>query len=203
LFLGVTTQPKSNWEQYLAPPVATRSKKAESQAAEVAEKQAERVATLATTPFAATATHIKLVDRNNSVIYEGNSSRNLLAALSPHVASMNHRGCLDSGRPWLFAIEARNTMRLVAIDAMQQPTPEGGEQVYYSYWLRRALDPVPWADPRDLLMSTEQRHEIGPHQLRAYFGLKAAPATLATNPTDQIAWLIELANAARLVGRGF
>lgn len=190
VFLGVTTVARTGWEKVFAPVKATRTKVAASQAAEVAEKTAERQAQAAVTPYLATVTEAVILGSDGQLVdtFQADPARpGLLSQRLLRRLGLFAGGCPDTRGgvlPSIFCRNARDCIRILVADAAydiarhgtipMDPASESkltGVSLPLAFWTRSSLVQTPWVDPQDLYVNTDLRHDMGYAELCRFLNI--------------------------------
>lgn len=174
LFLGMTTTRRSDWEQIIAAPIATRSKKPDSVEAEILEKKRVQEEQAHMFPFTAAATSIVILDEIGNCVLQakddgeltGATSALAMAFLENHLATyIMNRDTLP--RPLgigarLFGFDIKERMRTLAMDALRYTLQYPQQQKVPSWlWASRMFDSHPlWCDPYEVIVPSEHRNNF-------------------------------------------
>jgi len=166
--------------------VATRSKKPESVAKEVADKREERESQAHFYPLAGTVSSCTILDQQGGEVFsaaggfdntEGSVSHQALTTLGSLLATggtvIQAPTLYDIGVP-LFGLKIRDRLRIMAIDAIryshQNDLPVSAIPV--SLWYHRPFEAAPWCDPYEAAVPSERRNDIPYDGLCEYLGIE-------------------------------
>ena len=185
--MGFETRARVDWQNYMVPPVATRSKKPESVAKEIAEKTQKREAQAHLWPVTATVTEVVILGPAGEKLFQatehitspypdGNCSHVAMAWLADWQRGQPGviKGPEDAGGFKIYGLGIRQNLRIMAIDAIAvgaTPPPE--------LWLHPPFSETLWCDPYDMVIPSDRRADIPVEKLLRFWDPAVADVPLA------------------------
>lgn len=192
VFLAIATNALPTATSFLMEPVATRSKKPDSVAAEVAEKREKQLQEAAFRPVTATVTGCVVLDVHGRVIAVGlpgsvngiptsNMAATMLQTIDDYSRSYTSHGSFGSTfGPTIFGDNVKDGLRIMFIDSLTTPD-EVRRDRFAAMCLNLPFSPPQWCDPYEMVLPTEDRSNVPRGALACRIGLN-----IYTTPMPQV-----------------
>lgn len=187
----MTTTKRTNWQNFIAEPVATRSSKPDSVAKEIEEKRAIQAEQAQFWPITSTVQSCVLIDQHGNEVYrnnvkqgfdavEGEVSFNTLAMI--HAANTSNRGQFEEDASMhdigvnLYGLKIRSRMSVLVLDALRYVTQQRQagltvDEVPVGLWAHKPFAPAPWCDPYEVLVPSDHRANFTWDIVAEYLGM--------------------------------